>query len=96
MITWEGWKKGFDTWEARTAEFLETVMKSPAFLEPVGQMLTATMKAKVATDKAMEQWWHLWGLPTRRDQERSMHALNQLHGRIHDLEDRLDSMQTKN
>jgi|SRR4051812_34796570 hypothetical protein len=94
MMTWDTWKKGFDGWEARTAEFLETVMKSSAFLEPVGHMLTATMKAKAASDKAMAQWWSLWGLPTKRDQERGLHALNQLQSRLLDLEERLESMQT--
>ncbi len=96
MNLWDSWKKGFDTWENRTAELLETVMKSTAFLEPMGQMLSATMKAKVATDKAMAQWWGLWGLPTKRDQERSLHALNQLQSRLNDLEERLDAMQPRN
>ena len=52
MIGWDQWKKRFDVWEARTAEYLEAVMKSPAFLEPVGGLLTATMKAKAMGDKA--------------------------------------------
>ena len=96
MTTWESWKKGFDVWEARTAELLETVMKSPAFLEPMGGLLTATMKAKSLSEKTMAQWWGLWGLPTRRDQERSLHALNQLQSRIMDLEERLDALTPKN
>jgi hypothetical protein len=95
-MIWDTWKKGFDTWEARTAEMLEQVLKNPAVLEPMGAVLTATMKAKTATDKAMAQWWGLWGLPTKRDQERSLHALNTLQSRLNDLEERLDSMQTKN
>lgn len=96
MISWDTWKKGFDLWEARTAEFFENVMKNPAFLEPMGGMLTATMKAKAMSDKAMAQWWSLWGLPTKRDQERELHALNQLQSRILDLEERLDALTPKN
>jgi len=96
MMGWDQWKKGFDVWEARTAELLEQVMKSPAFLEPVGGLLTATMKAKAMGDKAFAQWWGLWGLPTKRDQERSLHALNQLQSRIMDLEERLESLTPKN
>jgi hypothetical protein len=96
MMTWETWKKGFDTWEARTAELLENVLKNRAVLEPMGMMLSATMKAKAASDKAMAQWWGLWGLPTKRDQERELHALNTLQSRLNDLEERLDSMQPKN
>jgi hypothetical protein len=95
-MTWENWKKGFDLWEARTAELLETVMKSPSFLEPMGGLLTVTMKAKSVSEKAMAQWWGLWGLPTKRDQERGLHALNQLQSRIIDLEERIDALTPKN
>jgi len=95
-MTWDSWKKGFDTWEARTAEMLENVLKNNAVLQPMGAMLTATMKVKSASDKAFAQWWGMWGLPTKRDQERSLHALNTLQSRLNDLEERLDSMQPKN
>jgi hypothetical protein len=88
-MIWETWKKGFDIWEARTASLLEVVMKSPAVLEPMGQMLSATMKVKAAQDKAVAQAWAAIGLPTRRDQERTLHALNQLQSRLMDLEERL-------
>jgi hypothetical protein len=95
-MTWDSWKKGFDTWEARTAEMLENVLKNNAVLQPMGAMLTATMKVKSASDKAFAQWWGLWGLPTKRDQERELHALNTLQSRLNDLEERLDAMQQKN
>jgi hypothetical protein len=52
-------------------------------------MLTAAMKTKAATDKAMSAWWSMLGLPTRRDQERSLHKLNQLESRLYDLEEKL-------
>ena len=94
-MIWETWKKGFDVWEQRTADLLEGVLKNPAVIGPLGHMLTASMKAKAASDKAMAQWWAMWGLPTKRDQERELHALNQLNSRLADLEERLDSMQTK-
>jgi hypothetical protein len=88
-MIWETWKKGFDTWEQKTAEMMETVLKSPAVLQPMGSMLTASMKMKAATDKAIANWWELMGLPTRRDQERTLHALNQLQSRLIDLEEKL-------
>ncbi len=53
-------------------------------------MLTAAMKTKAATDKAMlATWWSAFGLPTRRDQERTLHKLNQLESRLFDLEEQL-------
>ncbi|MCA3011088.1 MAG: hypothetical protein INH41_01675 [Myxococcaceae bacterium] len=92
-MIWETWKKGFDTWEQKTAEMMEAVLKRPAVLQPMGSMLTATMKVKSATDKAMANWWELMGLPTRRDQERTLHALNQLQSRLIDLEEKLADLE---
>jgi PPE-repeat protein len=89
MSLWESWKKGFTTWEGKTAALLEAALKSPAVLQPVGTLLTATMKAKVAGDKAVANLWSSVGLPTRRDQERTLHALNQLNSRLNDLEEKL-------
>ena len=38
----------------------------------------------------MATWWSALGLPTKRDQERTLHALNQLESRLMDLEDKLE------
>jgi hypothetical protein len=89
MLGWDMWKKGFDAWEGATARYLEQVLKNPLVLGPSGAMLTATMKAKAASDKAAATWWGMVGLPTKRDQERTLHALNQLQSRLMDLEEKL-------
>lgn len=89
MMDWQTWKKGFEVWEKSTAGLLEVWLKSPLTLEPAGAMLTAAMKTKVYTDKAMAAWWGAIGLPTKRDQERALHALNQLESRLLDLEEQL-------
>lgn len=94
-MIWETWKKGFDTWEQKTAEMMESVLKSPAVLQPMGSMLTATMKMKTAADKAIANWWETVGLPTRRDQERTLHALNQLQSRLIDLEEKLADLDAR-
>lgn len=86
---WDTWKKGFAAWESATAAYLETVLVNPAVLGPAGAMLTVAMKTKAATDRAAASWWASIGLPTRRDQERSLHKLNQLESRIADLEEQL-------
>jgi hypothetical protein len=86
---WDLWKKGFDAWENATAQYLEQVMKSPLVLMPSGTMLTAVMKAKAATDQLAAQWWGALGLPTKRDQERALHALNELQSKLMDLEEKL-------
>jgi hypothetical protein len=87
---WEMWKKGFNAWEGATAQLFEQWLQSPLVLSPMGAMLTATMKAKAASDKAMASTWGALGLPTKRDQERTLHALNQLQSRLLDLEEKLE------
>jgi hypothetical protein len=87
---WDMWKKGFAVWETATASYLEQVLSNPAVLGPAGTMLTAAMKTKTATDKAMTSWWTGIGLPSRRDQERALHKLNQLESRLLDLEEKLE------
>ena len=92
---WEMWKRGFNAWEQTTAKYFEQVLSNPAILGPSGKVLSATMKAKAAGDKAMASWWGSMGLPTRQDQERTLHALNQLQSRIMDLEEKLEEAQRK-
>ena len=92
---WEQWTKSFATWESATARYLEQVMANPAVLEPAGALLTAAMKTKAATDRAVASWWAAVGLPTRRDQERSLHKLNQLESRLLDLEEQLADARAK-
>ena len=94
-MIWEQWKKGFDSWENKTAELMEQWLKNPRVLEPAGAMLTVSMKIKAASDKAMATWWSSWGLPTKRDQERTLHTLNQLNSRLIDLEERLVQLDPK-
>lgn len=94
-MIWETWKKGFDAWESATAEYLEHFMKSPLVLEPSGAMLGVMMKAKAASDDAAAKWWASVGLPTRRDQERQLHALHELESRIIDLEEKLADAESR-
>ena len=88
-MIWDMWKQGFNAWEQATSQYMEKVLQNPAVLGPAGAMLTAAMKTKAAADKVMSGLWSTIGLPTRRDQERSLHKLNQLESRIFDLEEQL-------
>ena len=87
---WEMWKQGFAAWEQTTAQYMEKVMSNPGVLGPAGAMLTAAMKTKSATDRMLSSWWSSLGLPTRRDQERALHKLNQLESKLLDLQERLE------
>jgi len=88
-MIWDLWKQGFNAWEQATAQYMEKVLSNPGVLGPTGAMLTAAMRTKAATDKMVASMWSSMGLPTRRDQERSLHKLNQLESRLLDLEEQL-------
>lgn len=92
-MIWDMWKQGFNAWEQATAQYMEKVLSNPGVLGPAGAMLSAAMRTKAATDKAVAAWWSTLGLPTRRDQERSLHKLNQLESRLYDLEEQLYAQQ---
>jgi hypothetical protein len=74
---------------------MERVLRSELVLRPSGQLLTAAMKMKAKNDASMARTWGLMGLPTRRDQERTLHQLNELQSRLIDFEDRLIDLQAK-
>jgi hypothetical protein len=95
MNVWKNTKRWFDTWESATAELMETWMKSPVVLEPAGAWLSAMMRAKAASDDAVAKSWGMLGLPTKRDQERTLHALNQLQSRLIDLQEQLADTQAE-
>jgi hypothetical protein len=86
---WKTYKKMFYAWENATAQYLEVWMKSPVVLEPMGAWLSTAMKTKAASDRAVAKAWGAMGLPTKRDQERTLHALNQIQSRLIDLEEQL-------
>lgn len=90
MSVFEQWKKGFDAWERTTAAAFDELLRNPAVLGPAGSLLSAAMRLKAASDRAAARWWGAWGLSTKRDQERTLHKLNQLESRLLDLGERLE------
>jgi hypothetical protein len=89
-MSWDAWKQGFNAWEHATSQYMEKLLTNPGVLNPAGAVLTVAMKAKAKADRAMTTWWSALGLPTRRDQERALHKLNQLESRLYDLEERIE------
>ncbi len=86
---WDSWKKSFDHWEERTAKLLEVSLKSPFVLRPAARALSASLRAKAATDKLGAYVIAHLGLPTKADQERTLHAIYRLESRLIDLEEKL-------
>ena len=60
-----------------------------ALRESTGALKSVADNTKAASDKATATWWGTLGLPTKRDQERTLHAIHQLNSRVLDLEERL-------
>jgi hypothetical protein len=89
MVGWDTFKKMFGAWEAQTAKLSEEWLKSPLVLEPAGTFLGAAMKTKAASDRAVAAMWGAIGIATKRDQERTLHALHQIQSRLMDLEEQL-------
>jgi hypothetical protein len=92
-MLWDLWKQGFNAWEQATSQYMEKLLANPSVLGSSGAVLTAAMKTKAATERAMSAWWASIGLPTRRDQERALHKLNTLESRLYDLEEQLAEKQ---
>ena len=92
---WDAWKTGFGIWERETARYLDTVLRSPALLTPAGQALTSVAKLRAKMNDSMTQTWGGMGLPTKHDQERTLHALNQIQSRLIDIEDRLQAQEDR-
>lgn len=88
--TWDDFKKRFDTWENLTAKAMEVGLKSRLFLGPTARALTAGLRAKANVDKITRTVVGLLGLPTKSDQERTLHAIHRLESRLIDLEEKLE------
>jgi hypothetical protein len=86
---WDMWKQGFGAWERATTQFVEKALSNASVTGPAGALLTTVMKTKAASDQAMTRLWSMVGLPNRRDQELTLHKLNQLESRLFDLEEQL-------
>lgn len=90
MTLFEKWKKGFDAWENKAAKWSADVLQSPKVLEPSGTVLSAVMRGRARTDRALAGVWSAVGLPNRRDQERTLRLLTVLERRVIDLEEKLE------
>lgn len=89
MFLWDMYKKGFDAWEGATAKYFEEVLKNPLLLGPSGKMMAEGFKWKAQANKVQAQWLGMFGLATKRDQERTLHALHQIQSRLSDIEEKL-------
>lgn len=95
MNGWRQFKDLVNAWETHTAKLVEGVLSNPLVLEPAGAWLSSVMRAKAEADKATAEWWGAIGLPTKRDQERTLHILNKLERRLNDLEEKIEAIEKR-
>ena len=83
----------YNTWERHTAGYLEKVLRNQAVLEWTGSFLTTGLRQRVWRDRALAGLWGSVLLPNKRDQERTLHLLNELSSHMLDLEERLERLE---
>lgn len=73
-------------WERTAAAYLEALTRNPLFLSTNANWLNGFLMFKKAADSGLRSLFSGLGLPTRHDQERTLHMLHQIAARLDDLE----------
>lgn len=92
---WSTLKQAYDAWESAASPMFEAWLKSPFVIGPAGNMLSAYSQMKATRERMMSAWWSSFGLPTRSDQRRALHAMNELQSRLIDLEEKLADLEAR-
>lgn len=92
---WDSWKRGFDAWERVTADMLETGLRSSLLLQPSGALLAALTRSKRLGDRVTAAWVRTLGMATKGEQERTLHAINQVQSRLLDIEEQLAELRQR-
>ncbi len=90
---WTAMKSSFDAWEQAATPLFDAWLRSPFFLGSAGTMLTGLTRVRAMQRKMLDHWWANVGLSTRRDQERTLHGIDDLQSRLVDLEARLADLE---
>jgi hypothetical protein len=78
-------RQAFNLWERTTGAYLEALTRNPFFLTASGGGLGGLLHLKRIADTAIESLVSSMGLATRSDQERTLHLLHRIEGRLEDL-----------
>jgi hypothetical protein len=83
-------KQAFNVWERSTSAYFDALVRNSAFLTAGGASLSGALTFKKMADTSMQLLLSSMGLPIRRDQERTLHLLQQIEGRLDDLQFQLE------
>ncbi|MEM1414774.1 MAG: hypothetical protein AAGH15_07730 [Myxococcota bacterium] len=92
---WELFKESYDAWERAVSPWFETWLRSANLLEPGGSLLGTMTQWRTQQQRMIAAWWSLFGLPTRNDQQRTLHAIHELQSRLIDLEEKLHDLEAR-
>lgn len=84
-------KRRLDALEERVGHLVEAWVRDRRVLEPTAALLSGVLRSKHLLDRGLRRVWRGLGLPSRRDQERTLHLLYELESKLMDLEERLEA-----
>lgn len=79
-------RQAFQIWERTTAAYFDALVRNACFLTASSAGLNSFLALKKLSDSGTQMFLAALGLPTRRDQERTLHLLHQIEGRLDDLQ----------
>lgn len=79
-------RQAFAAWERTTSATFDALARNPFFLGSSGSGLNAVLAMKKLADQALTSLVAAFGLATRQDQERTLHLLHQIEGKLEDLQ----------
>jgi len=80
----------YSTCERNTSKYFEKLFRDPTFLKFMGNSMDQMFKAKILNDDFFLSLWKQMLLPNKRDQERTLHQLNEIESQLFDLEEKLE------
>jgi hypothetical protein len=86
-------RQAFAAWERSTSATFDALARNPFFLGSSGSGLNAVLAMKKIADQALTSFVGALGLATRHDQERTLHLLHQIEGKLEDLQFELERQQ---
>jgi hypothetical protein len=88
---WSTFKAKFDSLENRAAGRIERLAQNPFLVGASARALTTFAQSKQTMDRAIAETLGIFGLATKRDQERLMHMVVELQSKLLDIEENLQT-----
>jgi hypothetical protein len=79
------WRLGFDLVERPLAAFSESWVQSDVFMDAAALGFKVSRRMTKQTEKALDAWLGVWGLPTRRDFSALVNQVASLERQLREL-----------